>query len=151
MNNRNRIAGLILVVGLGIIVASSPVSADEITRRKFAQASDEFCKCAAFFAVAGSEYENSDKNLYSKYLSFADKAKQMAVIAEAAASSNQDQLEIGSSEHRRIESIVLERTKKYINAMWTISREKTNGMDLLHVQFGDRCIDAHENPTVFLR
>lgn len=131
------------------LLSVSPVSAE--TMREFSEATDDASKCAAYFAVSSLEYKNSDQNRYSWFLEAIQKAMHTAIIFEAAATSDQDELIIGSPEYVRIKRTVEDRFRKYSKAMITVSRNGSHGMDILHSQYGTKCLDAHEDPTILLR
>ena len=121
--------------------------------RSFEAAADDFSKCAAYFNVSAFEHKDSNKTRYSTLIELAEKARTMAVINEAAATTFQGTWEDfrGSSEHQRINRMVLDRVKKYIKSMFTISTGKATGMNRLHAVYGTRCLDANDDLTVFLR
>jgi hypothetical protein len=119
--------------------------------REFSEATDDASKCAAYFAVSALEFKNSDQKRYSWFLDAVQKAMDIAIIFEAAETSDQDELIIGSPEYLRVKQTVEGRFRKYSEAMIKVSKNSSHGMDILHSQYGTKCLDAHDDPTILLK
>ena len=137
MSSRNKTVGGIAIVTISSLFtthAFPDISQKnlQVIREAFI---DEYAKCAAYFVNVGV----GDPTLNE------EKTKEMSAVIMYKVVNYLHQTVGGSKE--KIQADTVERTKEFSKAMTTVRNARSNGVDILHANYGDACLDAYDGGT----